>query len=302
MKRIKILFLGVLSFIICNGFSQNTITLQPDSTLGKDALIESFCPNKNYKNHPNIQAEAWTEGGVPGIDRSLFAFDLSQLPSEIIVNSALLSLYYAPQYNGLTHSTLSGSNECIIQRIINSWDESTVTWNNQPSTTSVNQVTLPQSSFDSQDYLNIDVTSLVKDMLDSNEIMNMGFMISLVTEVHYRRMSFASSDYVNSSKHPKLVINYISTIGVQNTEKDLTEFVKIYPNPFSDYATIEFDNPNNENYNLKLYNIQGQLAKAITGITTGKTKLSKDNLKSGLYFLQISSEGQLLGEGKLIIE
>ena len=102
---------------------------------------------------------------------------------------------------------MDGSNASVISRVVGNWTESTATWNNKPATTSANNVILPASTFSTQDYENIDVSNLVKDMyLDSTN--SFGMMIQLLDETRRRGMYFASSDNANSSKHPKLVIYY----------------------------------------------------------------------------------------------
>jgi len=93
-----------------------------------------------------------------------------------------------------------------LQRITSAWDESSVTWNTQPSTTTNSQVYVAGSNYFMQDY-EIVITKLVKDILE-NPSQSHGLMIRLVNENYYRRILFASSDYADSSKHPRLVIKF----------------------------------------------------------------------------------------------
>ena len=74
-----------------------------------------------------------------------------------------------------------------------------------PSTVSTNQVILPQTILPEEDAINIDVTSLVKDMLANG---NNGFAIGLTNETFYNGREYASSVDPNATKHPKLVIIY----------------------------------------------------------------------------------------------
>ena len=55
--------------------------------------------------------------------------------------------------------------------------------------------------------MDIDVTQLVQDIVD-NPASSYGFMILLQNEASYRAVYFASSDYTDSAKHPKLVVAY----------------------------------------------------------------------------------------------
>ncbi len=224
------LFHILLIFMITDhSFSQDTLVLQPDSFCGKDALIRSLSPNTNYSNNVDFNAHAWTNSGTPVTHRSLIEFDLSAIPLNSTIIGAYLSLY---SYNSTvigTHSTLSGSNEAVLQQITNGWNENTLTWGNQPPTTTVNQVILPQSTSAIQDYLNIDVTAMIQDMIN-NPTTGHGFLFKLTNEQYYRRMLFASSDNPDPNLHPKIEIIYSSTGTVTQNSLNLGNDTILCPN------------------------------------------------------------------------
>jgi hypothetical protein len=201
---ISSLFLMVFSM---NG--QNTLTLQPNASAGKDAFISSNVPTSGQGNSTEFDAGAWTISGNPLSIRSLIDFDLSGLPAGATIQSAVLTLYNNPNslngYANGQHSHVSGSNEAVLQRITSPWTED-VAWNNQPTTTSLNEVTLAQDIDPYQDYV-LDVTNLVQDGI-ANPSSSFGFLLKLKTESPYRLLAFASSDHPNASIHPKLVITY----------------------------------------------------------------------------------------------
>ncbi|MFH1320984.1 MAG: DNRLRE domain-containing protein [Bacteroidota bacterium] len=189
--------------------SQTTITLQPGSAEGKDAVVFSLpnSVNTNYGDRIYIFAWSWGFSNIHGDYRSYLDFDLSSLPaSSFIINATLTLTSDSVRSLPYGHSTLSGSNAASLRRVISSWDENTITWNNQPASTAANQVILPQSSYIDQDY-DVDVTALVQDMAD-NPVNSYGFMLQLVTEQGYRSLIFASSDNDDPARHPKLTITY----------------------------------------------------------------------------------------------
>ena len=94
----------------------------------------------------------------------------------------------------------------MVQRITSEWNEQTVTWNNQPSTTTNGQVLVAGTSNAMLKY-EIVVTKLIQDILETPSQSHC-LMIKLVTEDYYRRVLFASSDYYDPSKHPKLIIEF----------------------------------------------------------------------------------------------
>lgn len=87
-----------------------------------------------------------------------------------------------------------------------------------------------------------------------------------------------------------------------NDLQDYIPQIKIYPNPTSQSATLEFNNTSKDNCTLAIYNTQGQLVQIILGITTNKIEIQTKNLVSGLYFLHLRIGKQLITTGKLVIE
>ncbi|MFI5134684.1 MAG: DNRLRE domain-containing protein [Chitinophagales bacterium] len=225
MKRATLLFL-ILSFRV---IAQTTITLQPGAA-GKDCEVWTLSPTTNYVSN-FLRGNAWTFNGPFGIERGLFQFDLSSIPNGATILSASLSLFAPDSPTTEFDFPASGSNQAWLQRITSDWGETTVTWDNQPSTTTLNQVFLPESVSYYEDYPDINVSNLIQDMIDS-PANSFGFMIKLDTETYYRRLTFCSSDYPDSSKHPKLVITY--SFGVSTCEKFCLNFTDPSPgNPTS---------------------------------------------------------------------
>ncbi|HUX55281.1 MAG TPA: DNRLRE domain-containing protein [Williamwhitmania sp.] len=214
---------AVISFALIMGlFSCSTVkneykagkvlTIQPGPNEGTDAFIENWdvanYPNRNWGDCIAFTAVAWTGHGDPQTVRSLISFNLTNIPKKAKIRRATLSLYAVstPQI-GAGHSTLGGPNDFVLNKIISPWDENSVTWNTQPQITSKYEVILPASQFDNQDYLNIDITDMVQEMIKTPS-KNFGLMIRLLNENNYRRVIFGSSDNPNSQKRPKLVIEF----------------------------------------------------------------------------------------------
>jgi hypothetical protein len=293
-----------LFFIFLNlpviGSSQIPVTmvLQPDSALGKDANIHllNLPPtgeDNNWGGSPDFATGAWTWSGNPGVIRSLIQFDLSSIPLAAVITDARLSLYNNPTSSFFfgQHSSLSGSNESVLQRITAPWDEFSVTWNNQPPTTMLNEVILPQSTSAHEDYLNIDVTTQVNDMF-LNPSSNFGFMIRLQTELYYRSMIFASSDNADASLHPKLEITYLLHASTSLDENMNTSAFYVYQNLstgiFSIHLPYEMFNPS-----IKMSNSLGEeIYSGTFPNTTNKIDIEL-NIAPGVYFIQLNHEGRL---------
>jgi len=303
MKTKNLYSLFILFLLTVATFAQTTITLQPDAATGKDTEIFDCVPcgynTLNFGSKEDFDAIAWTNSGDDVTVRSMIEFDISTIPANSVINDARLTLYHNPTSIEGEHSTLSGSNSALLRRIITSWGENTVVWNTQPFATTNNQVVLPQSSSPIQDYIDIDVTALVQDMMD-DPANSFGFMLRLQDETSYRRLIFASSDNLNNSKHPKLVITYTSTIGIFENG-NIAHEISTYPNPFNDATTVEFGSLANENVILTIYNLAGQAVRTIGNITAGEVQIERGDLEAGSYIFHISQEGSIVGSGKLMI-
>ncbi|MBN4073088.1 cellulase family glycosylhydrolase [Crocinitomix catalasitica] len=102
-----------------------------------------------------------------------------------------------------------------------------------------------------------------------------------------------------------------TTVGLMNltcgtsgiTESSIpTLNVNVYPNPFTDIATIVFDNRENDKYRVDIYDSQGRLRRSIPEISSGKVEIERKNLSNGLYFFQLSTSKEIVASGKLLIE
>jgi len=259
--------------------SCTTLFLQPGSEEGKDAEIYSLQPTLNLNNN-TLRANAWTFGGDLGIERSFIEFDLSAIPSDATINAAYLTLFSPHSAFPEFHS---GNNSAWLERVTSAWNETSVNWNNQPSATSNNQVSLATSNLEYQDYRNIDVTLLVRDMMEDPDN-SFGFRISLKTEDIYRRLGFVSSDYEDEAKHPRLEICYSSSVAVEpviNSKLD----VDIFPNPWSDVVHIKPASPD-AIHQLEVTDVLGHIV--FKKKIEGEDVIHMSEFSANIYFFRLT--------------
>ncbi|QJB41708.1 DNRLRE domain-containing protein [Chitinophaga oryzae] len=172
--------------------------------------------NVNFSSSTDFLASSWTYQGVPGTGRQFFRFNgLSTIPAGTTITSAILTLtgvtssLAAPQgnsyYPGSPYNS-SGTNPAWIKRVTGSWTASTITWNNQPTTTTTYAVTVPASTSQWNYSVTLNVTALVQDLINSGQ--NNGFSMQLQTEAYYRCVIFTGPRHTNVSGRPKLVVTY----------------------------------------------------------------------------------------------
>lgn len=209
MKRnIKIYLVGLLSLLFVVSYSQDTITVEFGTEQIKDAYINIVNSQSNGSS-PSLIASVWTHFGEYGTGRSLIGFDFSDIREDFVVIDARLSLYHDPTSGHQGHSTIGGDNTGMIFRITEIWEEDSVYWYNQPATTNTNAILIPAPASDTADFLDIDITPIIKDMIRHPESSD-GFMIKLFSEDSlYRSLVFASSDHLVDSLHPTITITYV---------------------------------------------------------------------------------------------
>lgn len=183
------------------------------------------------------------------------------------------------------HSQMDGSNSSYIQKIIESWDEFTVTWATQPNTTSQNQVSIPATNSGNQDFIDIDVTNIIKDIV-ADTSNGHGMMLKLESELYYRGLVFASSDHPNSDLHPELKIVYNENLGLNENK---SKMINVFPNPTSDKVFISGIQMESK---LNIYNSSGMLISTQV-IKDNDEAISTINFDYGLYIFQIISDNEV---------
>lgn len=224
----KVLFVSALMLSSVLSFGQTTtLVFKPNATVGKDTPIWKFdddCigngstqtnADRNFGTEETLWMKDWTWNAIGcsgGTIRSLLCFtELSNIPSNAVIVSATLRLYGVTSDRNTSYSGAPASyyeNTVVVQQVTSPWNENTVTWNTQPSTTTANQFIIPQSTSQyNWNYTNSssELVAMVQNMVSGN---NYGFMLRLQTEQHYRNMVFASSDHPDASLHPELEVTY----------------------------------------------------------------------------------------------
>jgi hypothetical protein len=182
-----------------------TITIQPANN-PLEMTIGNVSPTSPGSNGGYFPIAAWTTGGNPVSIRSLIKFDISAIPANATIVSAKLSLYahLNPNNGNLVDAHFGTTNAVSLQRITSAWS-STTSWNTQPTATTVNQATIPQSTSAFQNDTDIDVTALITDIKANT---NYGILAKLTNEQYYNSRQYYSSFATDAAKRPKLVITY----------------------------------------------------------------------------------------------
>jgi len=125
---------------------------------------------------------------------------------------------------------------------------------------------------------------------------------------------FAYGDFISGRNYPDAVwtatndgirftpqVDVCSPLSVDEIISDQNVF-KLYPIPFTQTATLEFENSKNENCSLTIYNLLGEEVRSINDITADKVIIERQNLSTGLYFFRLATGSRTKAKGKFIIE
>ncbi len=100
-------------------------------------------------------------------------------------------------------------------------------------------------------------------------------------------------------------VDVTSYCGVNSINEDevTADDIVIYPNPASNVINIAWENINEKNVSVELYNSIGQLVKSQNVNTTIEdiTQLETTDLEDGLYFMQVLVDGKMYKTSSIII-
>jgi hypothetical protein len=173
-------------------------TLQPDNTTGQDSYINSSSPDTNYGSSSIMY--------IQNTDNQPSFIKFSDLTDYIgkgyTINSAILTIY-----------SITGSGTINLYRLTSDWDESTITYNNQPS---VDGTLITSAARAGSGYNNFTITDLVQNWC--NETYSNYGVVLKSSNTGFAR----TSEYItDSALRPKLYINYTSEIIIETTKTNI---------------------------------------------------------------------------------
>jgi hypothetical protein len=179
-----------------------TLTIQPNASTGKDSCVYAYMPDADRSTEASMFAGGDSSARY---SRIYIQFSVSSIPSTAVIESAALRLNYSDSYS------LSVQAPIGVYRVTSTWNESTVTWNNQPTfnTTVIDTVLVP--TVETYSFLSWDVTSLANVWRGGRGFANVNYgMVLMDTDESTNEgwKSFQSSDDTYASARPKLTITY----------------------------------------------------------------------------------------------
>jgi len=184
--------------------SGQTEIIQPGPDGGKDSRVNSslYTSNTNFGSEEHI---AVGKVHPMGTVYSFLQFNVSQIPANAVIIDACLKLF---RYDSFRDDQFF----IELYNVLESWEEYTINWNNQPDyqilPVDTNFITDPSTS----GWLFWEITDLVQGWVDGN-IVNYGVALIgrpfTAGDIDYNYLYFRASDYLGDTEYrPKLEITY----------------------------------------------------------------------------------------------
>ena len=177
----------------------------------KSVLVSTLLADRVGDMSPVIGTAAWLDSGRQLQCRSFMEFNYLTLPKTILDNpSTIISaeLILFPLQVVFSESDVDKPSKFIVRRVLETWEDSSTLWMNQPAADPASQVVKVIKKNKKNDPVSVDVTMLVKDMIRDG---NKGFLISQENSSE-KSMAlgqlFASPKNDDENLHPLLIITY----------------------------------------------------------------------------------------------
>ena len=151
-----------------------------------------------------------------------------------------------------------------------------------------------------------DPVYLVKTDANGNSCIQNNFSTTITTPPYTVNPAVSLASHGGIIGNPATMHNFggdifdiCAHVGMETTIKSKNALL-IYPDPFSSGTTLETDKVLN-NAILMVYTMQGQLVKQIKNINEHTVSLHRDNLTTGLYYLQLIQDNDTSEIEKFLI-
>ncbi len=288
-KKIAPLGILVLACLPLQSAAQTTVTYTADSTMSDAMVANGGVENSNFGSQNQFNVYYQVNQQIPMAFRTFIQYDLNAIPSNATITEAKLKFMTLSVNNAITH-------DLYVERVgTTSWTENTITWNNQPSVISSDQITIPHAQTSSTGLHEFTVTDHVQKMI-ANPTANNGWRIRLRGESGSADfgLMYYSSEASNVAKRPVLSITYTLPLEMETTVNhctagatDGTMSIAVSGGGTYSLSNMFFYKTNRDTTHVgkaTLSNakvINNLQYNAVTGV------VSADNLEPGIYILRI---------------
>jgi len=254
---------GLVEIIVNSVSGQDTLTL---STLADSYVQGGTSANNNYGSSTSLIVKGT---GTGDYDRfSYLKFDLSTLTQPVVEGK--LQLHYST-------STIRGVDHQVYLINDDSWGESSITFNNQPSTGSlITTQTLPSGT----DVVEYDITNTLEQERTGDGTISLKIVNTTADWGEFSSKESDSEEY-----HPKVILITESQLKKGKFSSIISQTnntTKIFPVPVVNTITVK---GSNEIKRMELINLVGQVVRMIN-VNDVTVHVDMSSTESGIYFLK----------------
>ncbi|CAA6815975.1 MAG: Unknown protein [uncultured Aureispira sp.] len=96
--------------------------------------------------------------------------------------------------------------------------------------------------------------------------------------------------------------NFVTVMLTQTTVLDEAIQVNVYPNPFTQNASLEVEGKDYHELQLTIYDVSGRMVLEKQAYSNNRIELSRGNLQPGVYFYQLLGDAALINTGKIVVQ
>jgi hypothetical protein len=242
-------------------------------------------PNSGFENWTNLAPDGWKTNSCPMCDSPY-------------------DRYIVKRDSDACQGTYSA--KFIYNKVSIAWAEAKIITSVHPS----DLFACVKSNIQTGDSVRIDITMYF--MGDTSDV---GQWISKSTISTYQNISIPISQKTPSVDSIKIKItgggqvnttlyaDELSFTPVNSIHDNLlNDTWTLTPNSFDDFTILEFSNPDYRKFILKIYSPTGQIVQTVYNIYTGKVRIARGNLSSGIYYFVLSGHSKIFASGKFIIK
>lgn len=198
-------------FTLCGPASSDAFSVSIDAD--QSCFINRGAPDSTYDQTPlQLRNCSEKQGYSNTVTCPLIHFDLSELPEDILINSANMILTVSQDGDsGVAYEAVG------VYRLLSEWSESIATWNNCPDHDSIAEEVIPRRDAGvntpyAGEQVTVDITDLVQNWCDGAES-NTGVFLAMTGGNEWGRYIFHSDD-ADANIRPFLQVNYSKRISV----------------------------------------------------------------------------------------
>tara|TARA_B110000908_G_scaffold34295_1_gene41055 strand:+ start:626 stop:3040 length:2415 start_codon:yes stop_codon:yes gene_type:complete len=135
----------------------------------------------------------------------------------------------------------------------------------------------------------------------SLETLNLTVGDSVLIGMEYYSQDGIYSYSIENSVGCDSIITFNLSFAVGVNEMNFSKDLSLYPNPFSSSTLFKFENPEQSQFSLEVYNTQGAIVRTTSDIRSDEFIFQKEDLSTGIYFFHLYSMSRHY-QGMLLIE